>query len=119
MPRETEVNLDYSYDPEWRRVRGIRICPMLIANFVCEGRGCICMRHDYMTILDHGKLWVDRDENALITYEPYKQEVALLGAFILQCKSLSLSVQRSEESPHYPGQTILLIVRAKPPEHRD
>ena len=119
MPRETEGDLDYSYDPDWRRIWGIRICPMMIANSVCDGGGCICMRHDYKSILDHGKLWVDGDSDPLITYEPYRQEVALLGAFILQCKSLFLSVQRSEESPHYPGQTILLIVRAKPPEHRD
>jgi hypothetical protein len=92
-------------------------CPRAIVGKRClvytrneYNAGCICQRHRH--ILDHGRGWVDENGSYVHTAEPYDftgREIAELAADLA---ALGVNVSLSGQSLWYPGQTVLLVMRA-------
>lgn len=69
---------------------------------------CIC--HPYRSLFDHARFWRLPDGRKAVTAEPYhidEREIALL---LESCRSLGFIVERSDDSPWFPGYTKLLII---------
>jgi hypothetical protein len=62
--------------------------------------------------MDHGALWRTHEGDLVLTAEPYEMDGKRLVSFIAECAELGLSVTISGASPHNPGSTFILIVRA-------
>lgn len=103
---------------EWFGLRPstARECPRVVARKRCldhrapDGDPCICQRH--RRILDHARIWIDRDGHHVLTGEPYEADARDLAALLTDVSALGLAVHLFGRSPWNPGFTFLIRITA-------
>lgn len=100
----------------WRPSKA-RCCPMVAAGKRCLRdtsaywrKDCICQRYHY-PVLDHPRIWLDKDRRHVFTAEPYHFDGQEFAALVAECAELGLDVHVSGTSPYYPGGTCLIYIR--------
>lgn len=103
------------------RPTGARTCPRVVAGKRCliASRGtCVC--HTHYHVLDHRRIWLDRDGRYVLTGEPYDASREELAAFTEAMGDLGLqvTVKSAAESFWNPGSTLLILVTNEQPRER-
>jgi hypothetical protein len=74
---------------------------------------CVCETH--RNILDHGRIWLDADGGHVLTGEPYGTRAEELAVLTADAKDLGLKVEVSDDSPWFPGSTVLVYISKETP----
>ena len=103
--------------PDLRKAkRSVVCCPRVVAGKRCQegypdsGGHCICLRY-YNRILDHSRMWIDREGCKVMTSEPYGIDLDVLYKFREECRNLGLTVSIRAYSPYNPGATMMVMIR--------
>ncbi len=98
-------------------------CPRVLATRTCYARAwdgapstrpnCLCLRS--REILDHARLWHDRDGRRVLTAEPYGLTADVLSTFVAECRALGLWVTVAPDSLWCPGAAVLVTIRRRTP----
>jgi hypothetical protein len=102
--------------------RGLRpssaaVCPRVVAGKHCRVNGvdlCVCQRHHHL--LDHGRIWLNRAGQYVLTGEPYELTPDALQEFAADLDGLSLTVAVSGRSMWNPGDCLLVTIRRADPD---
>lgn len=98
--------------PGWRD-SSASPCPRVIAGIRCglTRDGCCTCGHFYR-VLDHARIWITRAGERVLTAEPYTTAVddAALRSLVDECARLGLCVTLDDDSPYWPGRTVLVMV---------
>jgi hypothetical protein len=93
-----------------------KACPLVVAARRCRLYAgevvCVCIRHH--RALDHGRVWLDRDGQLVMTGEPYDVAGDELVDLCADLGRIGLSVTVSGRSFWNPGQTSLIVIRRRP-----
>lgn len=96
------------------RVSRARLCPRVVAGKQCvrlngPNRDCPCQKW-WGSILDHGRIWLDRDGRHVLTGEPYHIATDELADFRREMAELGLEVTTEDWSAWNPGSCTLVTV---------
>lgn len=89
------------------------VCPRVVAGKRClsyHEEPCLCQKHH--SLLDHGRVWLDRQGRRVVTGEPYHVAKADLVDLAADMATLGLrvTVKPQSESFWYPGHTHLIFI---------
>jgi hypothetical protein len=102
---------------EWWDLRpsGAAICPRVVAGKRClafnGGGRCICQWSHLSGLIDHARIWLDRDGRHVYTVEPYGVDPGALTLLCHELEFLGLTARVSDRSPWFPGSTTLILVQ--------
>jgi hypothetical protein len=92
-------------------------CPRMVVSKRCHWHrdnntaDCPCQRH--RQILDHSRAWIDKHGNYVNTAEPYKFDGQQIAALVAELDTLGIELYVSGMSLWYPGNSVLLAMRAR------
>jgi hypothetical protein len=94
------------------RPSNARICPLVTAGKRCRsglgGEKCICQRHS--EVLDHARVWLDKDGKHVYTAEPYEADGDELATLLADLHREGLRARFSGRSPWNLGSTFLIEI---------
>lgn len=95
------------------------VCPRAVAGLRCvawhsSARQCVCVPYCH-SVLDHGRMWINKAGQHVLTGEPYHLHSGTLLSFGQAIEALGLEFTIQAESPYFPGHTVLLMVEKRPP----
>lgn len=97
------------------RPSNARVCPRVVAGKRCLANcgECVCSHHH--RVLDHGRVWLDKDGKHVLTGEPYDASGNQIAALVTDMAALGLEVSLSGRSMWNPRSTLLIRVTAERP----
>jgi hypothetical protein len=107
---------------EWAKRNGLRpskahACPKRVAGVRCNGLpnevgASNCMHRDYSVLHDHARMWLDGNGAYVLTTETYSFSEDRFRAAQAHLSALGLTAVVADESPWYPGNTTMIIIRS-------
>lgn len=93
--------------------RNVKPCPWVLIGRRCRSGRDICICEKHSSILDHSYGWIDENGDYVQTAEPYSFTGDQILTLVVDLGKIGIDVHVSGRSLWVPGQTVLLVLRAR------